>query len=245
VSSLPSALVRLVALVPVRGLEASKSRLGEALDAEERRTLVERLLARTVTAAAATPGVAAVAVVSPDPAALDLAASLGALPILQSAGGLNEGLAAGRDWLVADGADALLIVPADLPGVSAARLATVVDAAQAAAGSAEGGPGADRSAVDETSRAGGAPSGSAAPRGVVVLVTDRAGDGTNALLLAPPDAIPFRFGPGSRAAHAAASKSAGAAYVEVAGPLDLDLDTPDDLLAAEAHGLDTLAAERP
>ena len=48
------ALERIAALVPVRGLEGAKSRLGEALDAEERRALVARLLARTISAAAAT-----------------------------------------------------------------------------------------------------------------------------------------------------------------------------------------------
>lgn len=218
---LPAFASRLVALVPVRGLEAAKSRLGEALDAEERRELVEHLLARTIAAAAAVPGVAAVAVVSPDPAALALATGLDAVAVRQTGEGLNEGLAAGRDRAVADGADALLVVPADLPGVSAGGLAAVVEAAQAAA--------ADWPA--------GHP--------IIVLVTDRSGDGTNALLLAPPDAIPFRFGPGSRAAHEAAARTAGAAYVEVAGPLDLDLDTPDDLLAAEARGLGALSAEVP
>lgn len=218
---LPAFASRLVALVPVRGLEAAKSRLGEALDAEERRELVEHLLARTIAAAAAVPGVAAVAVVSPDPAALALATGLDAVAVRQTGEGLNEGLAAGRDRAVADGADALLVVPADLPGVSAGGLAAVVEAAQAAA--------ADW----------------AAGHPIIVLVTDRSGDGTNALLLAPPDAIPFRFGPGSRAAHEAAARAAGAAYVEVAGPLDLDLDTPDDLLAAEARGLGALSAEVP
>jgi 2-phospho-L-lactate guanylyltransferase len=212
---------RLAVLVPVRGLEGAKARLGEALDAEERRALVERLLARTIAAAAGAQGVAEVAVVSPDAAALDLAASLGATAIRQAGQGLNEGLAVGRDRVTADGADALLVVPADLPGVSAAGLAPIVEAARAAA--------------------------AAGPSGVpvVALVTDRAGEGTNALLLVPPDAIPFHFGPGSRAAHAAAARAAGATYVEVAGPLDLDLDTPDDLLAAEARGLGALTAEAP
>jgi 2-phospho-L-lactate guanylyltransferase len=72
---------------------------------------------------------------------------------------------------------------------------------------------------------------------LVVLVPDRAREGTNLLLVAPPGAIPFRFGPGSRAAHAAAASRGGAVYLELAGPLSLDLDTPDDLLAAEAIGL--------
>ena len=80
---------------------------------------------------------------------------------------------------------------------------------------------------------------------LVALVTDRAGSGTNVLLVAPPDAIDFHFGVDSRAVHAAAAHAAGAAYLEIAGPLDLDLDTPEDLLAAEAAGWADLRAELP
>ena len=60
---LSPALDHVVALIPIRGLEGAKARLGEALDAEERRALVERLLASTVAAALETPGIVAVAVV--------------------------------------------------------------------------------------------------------------------------------------------------------------------------------------
>ena len=66
-----------------------------------------------------------------------------------------------------------------------------------------------------------------------MLVPDRHGRGTNALLVAPPDAIDVRFGGDSRAAHAAAAMEAGALLVELAGPLRLDLDTPDDLVLAQ------------
>ena len=117
-----SALERIVALVPVRGLEGAKARLGEALDAEERRALVERLLARTVAAAAATPAVAEVVVISADPEVVALAGALGARGVAQEDGGLNEGLAAGRAWAVAAGADAIVVVPVDLPAVTAAEL---------------------------------------------------------------------------------------------------------------------------
>lgn len=216
---------RIVALVPVRGLEGAKARLGEALDAEERRALVERLLARTVAAAAKTPAVSEVVVISPDPEVVALAGALGARGLAQEDGGLNEGLAAGRAWATAAGADAVLVVPADLPAVTAAELGRIVERARAHAGSLT---------------TAGPPGGA-----LVALVTDRAGSGTNVLLVAPPDAIAFRFGEGSRAAHAAAARAAGAAYLEVAGPLDLDLDTPDDLLAAEAAGLGSLRAELP
>jgi 2-phospho-L-lactate guanylyltransferase (CobY/MobA/RfbA family) len=226
-------LERIIALIPVRGLEGAKARLGEALDAEERRALVERLLARTVAAAAATPGVAEVVVVSPDPEVLALAAALGARGVGQEDGGLNEGLAAGRAWAAAAGADAVIVIPADLPAVSAAELGRIVERARAHAASRP-------TAGPTTEAAAGSPAGA-----LVALVTDRAGSGTNVLLVAPPDAIAFHFGEGSRDAHAAAARAAGAAYVEITGPLDLDLDTPGDLLAAEAAGLGGLRAELP
>ena len=232
-------LDRIIALVPIRGLEGAKSRLGEALDAEERRALVEQLLVRTVTAASTTPAVAEVIAVSPDPDVLALARTLGARGIFQEGGGLNEALDIGRAAAVAAGADAVLVVPGDLPAVTAAELARIVERA----GASRVGPGA-AGAVDASHGASSEPAGSA-PRALVGLVTDRAGSGTNVLLVAPPDAIAFQFGDGSRAAHAAAARGAGAVYVEIAGPLDLDLDTPDDLLVAEAAGLGDFRTGHP
>ncbi|MCU0505037.1 MAG: 2-phospho-L-lactate guanylyltransferase, partial [Chloroflexi bacterium] len=66
----------------------------------------------------------------------------------------------------------------------------------------------------------------------VVVVPDHLGDGTNALLVSPPRAIDFAFGPGSRGRHVAAARAAGAVLVELGGPLALDVDTPEDLAAA-------------
>jgi 2-phospho-L-lactate guanylyltransferase len=70
----------------------------------------------------------------------------------------------------------------------------------------------------------------------VVIVADRHGTGTNALVLTPPDAIEPSFGPGSFARHVAAAELAGVAHrVEEVRALALDVDTPADLaeLAAE------------
>jgi 2-phospho-L-lactate/phosphoenolpyruvate guanylyltransferase len=66
----------------------------------------------------------------------------------------------------------------------------------------------------------------------VVIVPDRHGSGTNALLLTPPGAIEPSFGPGSFARHAATARATGA-HVAVAElhSLGLDVDTPDDLEA--------------
>jgi 2-phospho-L-lactate/phosphoenolpyruvate guanylyltransferase len=74
---------------------------------------------------------------------------------------------------------------------------------------------------------------SAAPG--VVIVPDRHGSGTNALLLDPPTVLTPAFGPGSFARHAALAHAAGAT-VRV-GPLpslELDVDTPGDLAALRA-----------
>jgi len=73
----------------------------------------------------------------------------------------------------------------------------------------------------------------------VVIVPDRHGSGTNALVLSPPDAIEPSFGPGSFARHVAAAESAGVPHrVEAVPTLALDVDTPDDLaeLAAVLDG---------
>jgi 2-phospho-L-lactate guanylyltransferase len=66
----------------------------------------------------------------------------------------------------------------------------------------------------------------------VLIVPDRHGTGTNALLLQPPDAIEPGFGPGSFARHRERAAAAGATFAVQEPPtLTLDIDTPDDLAA--------------
>ena len=80
-----------------------------------------------------------------------------------------------------------------------------------------------------------------ARRRPVSIVPDRHGTGTNALVLAPPDAIEPSFGPGSCERHVAAAEAAGLPHaVEELPTLMLDVDTSDDLDALAAE-----LAERP
>jgi 2-phospho-L-lactate guanylyltransferase len=204
--------MRVFAVVPVGTLDGAKSRLGETLDAEERRDLATRLLTRTLDAALATRGVDEVLVVTPDDEVRELAARTRARPIRQRSQGLNAGLRQAREEVLAAGADALLVVPIDLPLISPAALEAVL------------------APLDDPARP------------LVVLVPDRHGRGTNALLVAPPDAIEFGFGGDSRRAHAACAADAGARFVELGGPLSLDVDTPDDLLLVEERAPESVDA---
>ena len=66
--------------------------------------------------------------------------------------------------------------------------------------------------------------------GELVIVADRHGTGTNALVLSPPDAIEPAFGPDSFARHTAAAQAAQLSYrAEAVAGLALDVDTPGDL----------------
>jgi 2-phospho-L-lactate/phosphoenolpyruvate guanylyltransferase len=72
----------------------------------------------------------------------------------------------------------------------------------------------------------------AADRIAAGIVADRHGTGTNALVLAPPDALVPSFGPNSLARHVARAEETGVAYrLEEVPSLAHDVDTPDDLAA--------------
>ncbi len=189
-----------VAIVPVGRLEGAKSRLGAALDAEERHDLVTAMAETTIRAVVTTPGIVETLVVTPDDTVRALALAAGARPLLQRTQGLNHGLREARAEAVAAGAAAILIVPIDLPAISPTTLGPIL----------------------ATLAATRPP--------FVAIVPDRHGRGTNALLLAPPDVIDVHFGGDSRAAHVAAATAAGVPIVELDGPLAMDIDTPDDLL---------------
>jgi 2-phospho-L-lactate guanylyltransferase len=72
--------------------------------------------------------------------------------------------------------------------------------------------------------------GRRAPSRSVLVVPDRHGTGTNALLITPPSAFVPSFGEGSHDRHLTRARAAGLTVetVEVAS-LALDVDTPEDL----------------
>lgn len=120
-------MTRVAAIIPVGTFAGAKSRLGDSLDAEERQDLVERLLARTVVAALAVDRLDDVLVASPDRDVLRRAAELGARTLRQRSRGLNAGLTEARADVVAGGAEAILVLPIDLPFVTSAAVAAVLE----------------------------------------------------------------------------------------------------------------------
>ena len=207
------------ALVPLRGLEDAKTRLGAELDPEERLELVVTMATRTLAATRDARGIAGTVLVTADPAAADLATRFGARTLVQRLPGLNAALREARAVAVNLGATAILVLPIDLPAISPGVLENVLADA------------ADLGATDAAS------TGGVRDRPLVLAVPDRHGGGTNALLVSPPAAIEPAFGEGSFAAHRAAAAGAGAAFRRHEGPLTLDVDTGADLLVAEAGGV--------
>jgi 2-phospho-L-lactate/phosphoenolpyruvate guanylyltransferase len=70
--------------------------------------------------------------------------------------------------------------------------------------------------------------------GSIVISPDVSRSGTNALLLCPPDVLPFAFGPGSYEAHLRAARERGL-YVRICERphLAFDLDTTEDLASLD------------
>jgi 2-phospho-L-lactate guanylyltransferase len=195
-------------IVPLRDASSGKSRLGLALDAEEREALVLGMAVATLDVLGQWPAAAAIHVVSND--LLTVAALRQARPRIGFIAepldaGLNGALRAARGAAMESGATAILILPADLPLLSAAALDALLEGADAAIAAGEGRP-------------------------VVAIAAADARRGTNGLLLSPPDVIEPHFGESSLEAHLVAAADAEASVQLVIDPaLGFDLDTPDDL----------------
>lgn len=109
--------------VPAKPLAESKSRLSPALDAGARTALSRRLLTHVLGVAQASGVLAGILVVSRDPAVHTLAAQQGAIPLPEPFPNLNAALESARSAALERKADALLVLPADLPLLAAEDIA--------------------------------------------------------------------------------------------------------------------------
>lgn len=184
-------------LVPVKPFREGKSRLAPLLDNEERAALSRSLLEQLLDAAGEANLFAGIAVISRDVEVLDLAREHGASPLLETGQTLNGALEEARRYAIHQGADAIAILPADLPCLKTEDLHALVERAPAG-------------------------------RGMLIVPSETGG--TNALLLRPPDALPFAFGLQSFDRHRELARERGLAVtVWQSATLAFDIDVPADL----------------
>jgi len=193
-----------VAILPVKRFKSAKRRLEAALPSGARRALAEAMFSDVLTGLRRVSAIDEILVVSADPGAQRIAEGYGARAV-------EDPAESGQDQAVARGA----------------AVARELGAAQVLCLAGDC-PLLDPAELDTLL---GKPR--TAER-FAVIVADRHGTGTNALLLSPPDAIDPRYGPGSFQRHLDLAQAADvpAEVVEVES-LALDVDTPDDLAALQ------------
>jgi 2-phospho-L-lactate guanylyltransferase len=195
---------RTIAVLPIKRFGSAKQRLDNGLSDGTRRALAEAMVTDVLIALRRAKYVDEVLVVSGETMAVALAAGYDAAAVIDDPDDIGHSAAARRGVQAAmeRGATRVLLVPGDCPALDPTELDELLEDAE----------------------------GVAAPD--VIVVPDRHGDGTNALLLTPPDAIQPAFGPGSRERHERLAAEAGATCTAIAVPtLGLDVDTVDDLAA--------------
>jgi 2-phospho-L-lactate guanylyltransferase len=110
-------------LIPIKSLQAGKSRLSPLLNDKARRCLNEFFLRHIAKVATEFPGSHRTAIISECEGVLCLAKSLGICAIRQTGGpGLNRAATQGVDQLRALGALAILIIASDLPMIGPSDL---------------------------------------------------------------------------------------------------------------------------
>jgi 2-phospho-L-lactate guanylyltransferase len=186
------------AIIPVKRLRRSKSRLARALQADVRAALTKSILSRTLDLLAQADRIAKTIVVSSDMTVLNLARSKNAIGLAETEAGLNEAIQQAATWSMSRRAGSILIIPSDLPLITLDDINGLLDLA-------------------------------IEPRGVVIA-PDRRNEGTNALLVQPPDAIEFAFGASSFQVHSTQAQERGLTlHVFKSETIGLDLDVPEDL----------------
>ena len=194
--------MNIAALMPVKGFRNAKQRLTPILRGEARELLAETMFRDVLHQVRAARGLTGTYVVTGDDKVANIAALAGAEVIRERAeNGETAAVDFARQALKKSGCEAVLILPGDMPLVRAADVEQVL--AQV-------------------------PASASAPFALLVPSHDR--KGTNALLLAPPDVIPLRFGYDSFTYHLSQVSAQGLPIRFYENEhIALDIDEPKDL----------------
>jgi 2-phospho-L-lactate guanylyltransferase len=198
-----STTLRTIAVLPVKRFGSAKQRLAADFSAGTRRAIVEAMVTDVLVGLRRATEVDQVLVVTRDLAVEALAHGYDADTVGDPEERSHSDAAIiGVREALARGARRVVLVPGDTPALDPKQLDALLQ----------------RSAME--------------PHPSVVVVPDRHGTGTNALVLTPPEAIAPTFGPGSSRRHVAAAEAAGIGVsVDEVPSLVLDVDTADDLEA--------------
>ena len=212
------------AILPVKSLFESKGRLAHLLSPESRARLVRNLLDHVLATIEEMPRITRVLVISSDRDVWQIAEAYGAEAVPEKMPyGLNSAVSHAYGLAAEGGADAVLILPADLPFITTADINLMIDA-----GLGDGG-GNGTGAVPALAFAPSLAAAVDPAQPVMAICTDRRGDGTNALLLRPSLDFDFRYGANSFQKHIQEAIERNYLVRVVNAPgLQFDLDTEKD-----------------
>ncbi len=197
------------AVLPVKGLDGAKQRLGAVLSSRQRSDLSRAMVEDVLEALSAVQGLAGLAVVVGDPAVAAMAERYGARVVFErQSRGQTAAVTAAASILMSEGVDGLIAVPGDVPLATTAEIESVLMAHAAAP--------------------------FATPSLTIVPAHDSRG--SNCIVCSPPDAIPFQFGVDSFQRHLDVARAWAVPTATLRLPgLGLDIDTPADLIALLDH----------
>ena len=197
-----SSIMKIGALIPVKGFHGAKQRLASRLSLAERSALMKAMVHDVLAEVTRAGGLDRTYVVTGAAEVADWVSALNVEVIRErQETGETDAVHFALDVMKDAGMDAALVVPGDVPLLRAEDVESVLRAA---------------------------PPGPGAPFAVLVPSHDRLG--TNALLLSPPDVLRLRFGHDSFRYHLneAAARGLSAKVVENSR-IALDIDEPADL----------------
>ena len=203
--------MKIWAIIPVKPLHDSKSRLAHVLSADERAALTSRLLQSTIAVLSGVKEIERVLVVSRDRKALKIARRSGASTYNETdKQGLNSALTRASHVAMAKKVNCVLIIPADLPFMTEEDIEILISRAA------------------EEINVGGISSNGCQHRAMAIC-SDYSQDGSNALLVCPPTGFTFQYGPDSYNLHLEEASRLGMSIqiVDVPG-LKFDIDTEED-----------------
>lgn len=194
--------MKVTAVIPVKGFRNAKQRLSPLLDVADREALAEIMFRDVLRQVLQTRGLVETVVVTGNDNVAAIANALGARVLRQQEDkGETEAVNFARNELMANGCEAVLIIPGDMPLVRSDDIERLL---------AE------------------VPESAEPPFALLVPSHDRMG--TNALLLAPPDVIELRFGYDSFSYHMSQVSARGLPIRFIENErMALDIDEPKDL----------------